>query len=51
MVIRADNELDVIAVLDPFLVEDEDAVGDAVGELRLLGVEVIQGADGPRLVS
>ena len=46
MVIRADNELDVIAVLDPFLVEDEDAVGDAVGELLLVGVEILQGADG-----
>ena len=29
--------------------EDEDAVGDAVGELRLLGVEVLQGAEGAGL--
>ena len=45
MVIRADNGLDVIAVLDPFLVEDEDAVGDAVGEFGLLCVKIIESAD------
>ena len=45
MVVGANDGLDVVAVLDALLVEDEDAVGDAVGELLLLGVEVGQRAD------
>ena len=46
VVVGADNGLDVIAGLYTLLLEDEDAVGDAVGKLGLLGVEVLQGADG-----
>ncbi len=42
----ADDLRDVVAGLHIILVQDEDAVGDAVGELRLLGVEVGQRADG-----
>ena len=46
MVVGVDDGLDVVAGLHTLLLEDEDAVGDAVGELRLLGVQVLQGADG-----
>ena len=45
MVVGVDHRLDVVAGL-AVLVENEDAIGDAVWELRLLGMEVIQGADG-----
>ena len=48
MVVQADDGLDVVSG-PAVLLEDEDAVGDAVGELLLLGVEVGQGADGPAL--
>ena len=48
MVIQAHHRLQVVPGL-AVLVEDKDAVGDAVGELRLLGVEVGQGADGAGL--
>ena len=44
MVVRADDGADVVSGL-AVLVEDEDAVGDAVGELPLFRVEVRQGAD------
>ena len=44
VVVQAGHRLDVVAGL-AVLVEDKDAVGDAVGELPLLGVEVGQGAD------
>ena len=46
VVVGVNDGLDVIAGLYALLVEDEDTVRDAVGELRLLGVEVLQGADG-----
>ena len=45
MVVRADDGLHVVAG-PAILVHDKDAVGDAVGELPLLRVEVRQGADG-----
>ena len=45
MVVRADDGLNIVPGL-AVLVEDKDAVGDAVGELLLLRVEVRQGADG-----
>ena len=45
VVVRADDGADVVPGLDALLVEDEDAVGNAVGELLLLRVEVRQGAD------
>ena len=48
VVVQAHHRLQVVPGFT-VLVKDEDAVGDAVGELRLLGVEVIQGADGPSL--
>ena len=44
VVVQAGHRLDVVAGL-AVLVEDKDAVGDAVGELPLLGVEVGQGVD------
>ena len=46
VVVEAQDGGDVVAGLGPVLVEDEDAVRDAVRELRLLGVEVGEGADG-----
>ena len=45
VVIQTHHGLQVVPGL-AVLVKNEDAVGDAVGELRLLGVEVLQGADG-----
>ena len=45
MVVSADDRGNIIAGLDPVLVENEDTVIDAMGELRLLGVEVLQRAD------
>ena len=43
MVVQTSHRLDVVPGL-AVLTQDEDAVGDAVGELPLLGVEVGQGA-------
>ena len=45
MVVRPDDGLDIVAGF-AVLVEDKNAVGDAVGELLLLCAEVRQGADG-----
>ena len=45
MVVQAHHRLQVVPGFT-VLMKDEDTVGDAVGELRLLGVEVLQGADG-----
>ena len=45
MVVGPDDRLQIVAGLDALLMEDEDAVGDAVGELGLLGTKVLQGAD------
>ena len=44
MVVRADHREYVVSGL-AVLPEDENAVGDTVGELPLFGVEVGQGAD------
>ena len=49
VIVRADDGLDVVAVFDSLLVEDEDTVGDAVGEFLLVGVEIGQGANGAGL--
>ena len=49
VVVGVDDGLDVVTGFHALLVEDEDAVGDAVGELRLLRPEVRQGADGSGL--
>ena len=46
MVVGVDDGLDVVAGFHILLPKDEDAVGDAVGELGLLGVQVLQSADG-----
>ena len=46
VVVETQDGGDVVAGLGAVLVEDEDAVRDAVGELRLLGVKVGEGADG-----
>ena len=48
VVVQAGDFLDVVPRL-AVLQQDKDAVGDAVGELLLLGVEVGQGADGAGL--
>ena len=42
MVVGVDDGLEIVAGL-AVLAEDEDAVWDAVGEFRLLGVKVVQG--------
>ena len=46
MVVHADDGLDVVAGGDVLFVQNENAVGNAVGELLLLGVQVGQRADG-----
>ena len=45
MIVCADDGLDVVAGLYAVLVQDEYTVGDAVGELGLLGVKIIESAD------
>ena len=45
MIVRADDHSHIVAGLH-VLVQHEDAVGDAVGELFLLRVEILQRADG-----
>ena len=45
MIVRADDHSHIVAGLH-ILVQHEDAVGDAVGELLLLRVEILQRADG-----
>ena len=47
MIVRADDLGHIVAGLH-ILVQHEDAVGDAVGELLLLRVEILQRADGNR---
>ena len=46
MVVCADDGLDVVTRGDALLPQHKNAIGDAVGELGLLGMEVRQGADG-----
>ena len=45
VIVCADDGLDVVAGLYAVLVQDEYTVGDAVGELGLLGVKIIESAD------
>ena len=45
VVVGTDDHGHVVTRLDILLVQDPDAVGDAVGELLLIGVEVLQSAD------
>ena len=49
MVVQAEDRGDVVAGRDALLIQEEDAVRDAVGEFGLLGVEIGQGADGSAL--
>ena len=44
-IVVADDPGEIVAGLDAVFVENEDAVGNAVGELCLLGVQIVQCAD------